>query len=309
MKTLVKTANLPRKEWLNWRTSGIGGSDVSIIFGLNKFRSVYQLWLEKTGQVIPVEEENDYTHFGTILEPIVKAEFTRRTGLKIRSRNAILQSEEYPFMLADLDGVIYENGEMCIFEAKTASTYKKEIWEEGVPVEYQLQIQHYMAVTGAKKTYIAALVGGNQFFYYEVFRDEELINIIIQVEKEFWRENVKQGIEPAPDGSEATTKYLNQKYSNSNGNAVELPPDALDLCVSYENLSEQLKAVEKRRDAVVNQLKAYLKENEVGIVGDRKISWKTISTTTFDKKRLETENREIYDAYVTKTSYRRLMVA
>ena len=309
MKTLVKTANLPRKEWLNWRTSGIGGSDVSIIFGLNKFRSVYQLWLEKTGQVIPVEEENDYTHFGTILEPIVKAEFTRRTGLKIRSRNAILQSEEYPFMLADLDGVIYENGEMCIFEAKTASTYKKEIWEEGVPVEYQLQIQHYMAVTGAKKTYIAALVGGNQFFYYDVFRDEELINIIIQVEKEFWQENVKQGIEPAPDGSEATTKYLNQKYSNSNGNAVELPPDALDLCVSYENLSEQLKAVEKRRDAVANQLKAYLKENEVGIVGDRKISWKTISTTTFDKKRLETENREIYDAYVTKTSYRRLMVA
>ena len=309
MKTLVKTANLPRKEWLNWRTSGIGGSDVSIIFGLNKFRSVYQLWLEKTGQVIPVEEENDYTHFGTILEPIVKAEFTRRTGLEIRSRNAILQSEEYPFMLADLDGVIYENGEMCIFEAKTASTYKKEIWEEGVPVEYQLQIQHYMAVTGAKKTYIAALVGGNQFFYYEVFRDEELINIIIQVEKEFWQENVKQGIEPAPDGSEATTKYLNQKYSNSNGNAVELPPDALDLCVSYENLSEQLKAVEKRRDAVANQLKAYLKENEVGIVGDRKISWKTISTTTFDKKRLETENREIYDAYVTKTSYRRLMVA
>ncbi len=83
----------------------------------------------------------------------------------------------------------------------------------------------------------------------------------------------------------------------------------MDLCVSYENLSEQLKAVEKRRDAVANQLKAYLKENEVGIVGDRKISWKTISTTTFDKKRLETENREIYDAYVTKTSYRRLMVA
>ena len=80
MKTLVKTANLPRKEWLNWRTSGIGGSDVSIIFGLNKFRSVYQLWLEKTGQVIPVEEEYDYTHFGTILEPIGKAEFTRRAG-------------------------------------------------------------------------------------------------------------------------------------------------------------------------------------------------------------------------------------
>ena len=238
------------KEWLKWRTRGIGGSDVSVIVGLNKFRSVYQLWLEKTRQVIPEEEESDYTHFGTMLEPIVRAEFTRRTGIKVRAKKALLQSEEYPFMLADLDGVIYENGDMCIFEAKTASTYKKEIWEEGVPVEYQLQVQHYMAVTGAQKTYIAALVGGNQFFYYEVHRDEELINIIIQTEKRFWEENVLQGKEPVPDSSDATTDYLKQKYNSSNGETVELPVDALELCTSYDNLSEQLKAVTERRDAV-----------------------------------------------------------
>lgn len=309
MRTLVKTANMPREEWLKWRTLGIGGSDVSVIVGLNKFRSVYQLWLEKTGQVVPAEEENDYTHFGTLLEPIVRAEFTRRTGIKVRAKKALLQSEAFPYMIADLDGVIYENGEMCIFEAKTASTYKKEIWEEGVPVEYQLQVQHYMAVTGAQKTYIAALVGGNQFFYYEVYRDEELINIIIQAEKRFWEENVLQGKEPLPDGSDATTDYLKQKYKSSNGETVTLPADALALCTSYDSLSEQIKAITERRDAVANQLKAYLKENEVGIIGDRKVSWKSVISTSFDKKRLEQENKEIYEAYVTKTEYRRFMVA
>ena len=44
MEVLVKTAGLSREEWLRWRTKGIGGSDVSIIAGMNPYRSVYQLW-------------------------------------------------------------------------------------------------------------------------------------------------------------------------------------------------------------------------------------------------------------------------
>lgn len=158
MRILVRTNGMTRAEWLKWRCMGIGGSDASVIAGVNRYRSVFQLWLEKTGQEEPQETDSEYTHFGTVLEPVVKQEFTRRTGLEVRSRRAVLQSSEYPFMLADLDGVIREDGKMCIFEAKTASAYKQEIWEEGVPPEYMFQIQHYMAVTGAEKTYIAALV-------------------------------------------------------------------------------------------------------------------------------------------------------
>ena len=52
-RVVVKTAGLSRNEWLRYRTQGIGGSDVSIIAGINPFRSVYQLWLEKTGQAEP----------------------------------------------------------------------------------------------------------------------------------------------------------------------------------------------------------------------------------------------------------------
>lgn len=309
MKVLAKTGKMEKNEWLKWRIKGIGGSDVSVIAGINKFRSVFQLWLEKTGQVVSEEKETDFTHFGTVLEPVVKKEFMRRTGLKIRAKRAILQSEEYPFMLADLDGVIYEDGEMCIFEAKTASAYKQEIWEKGVPEEYLLQIQHYMAVTGARKTYIAALVGGNRFFYHVVERDEELIALIIAMEKRFWEENVLLGKEPVPDGLEATTKFLNEKYGEPNGNTVMLPEEALDLCTSYDDISEQLNILKERKEAVANQLKNYLKENETGIVGDRKVTWKQVTSTAFDKKRLEKENREVYEAYVTKSQYRRLLVA
>ena len=83
-RVVVKTADLSRNEWLKYRTQGIGGSDVSIIAGINPFRSAYQLWLEKTGQAEPEEAESEYAHFGTLLEPIVRNEFTRRTGIKVR---------------------------------------------------------------------------------------------------------------------------------------------------------------------------------------------------------------------------------
>ncbi len=309
MRILVKTAGMSREEWLRWRTKGIGGSDVSVIAGVNPFRSIFQLWLEKTGQVEPEETENDNTHFGNVLEPVVKREFSKRTGLKVRAKRALLQSEEYPFMLADLDGVIYENGKMNLFEAKTASAYKQEIWEKGIPEEYVLQVQHYMAVTGAEKTYLAALVGGNRFYWKVVRRDEQKIAEIIALEKAFWEENVLAGKEPVPDGSGATTDFLNEKYASSNGNTILLPEEALGLCRRYEELSGQLNELQDKKDAVSNQLKNFLKNNESGVIGEYRVTWKQVTSMTFDKKRLERENHALYEEYLTKKQYRRLTVA
>lgn len=309
MKVLVRTNNISREEWLKYRTQGIGGSDVSIIVGINPFKSVYQLWREKTGQAEPEQTDSEYAYFGTLLEPIVRKEFTIRTGIKVRAKHAILQSEAHPFMLADLDGVINDNGELAIFEAKTASAYKQEVWEEGIPAAYMLQIQHYMAVTGAKKTYIAALVGGNHFYCHEIARDEEMIGKIIAMEQYFWENNVVKGIEPIPDGSDATTAYFNEKFAVSNGKVIELPEAALQACEKYERLTMQVKELETEKNAVGNQLKNYMKEYEVGTVGDKKITWKPVSKSMIDSKRLRSEKPDIYNAYLSTTSYRRLMVA
>ena len=309
MKIVVKTADLSREEWLKYRTKGIGGSDVSIIAGINPFKSVHQLWLEKTGQIEPEQTDSDYAHFGSLLEPIVRREFTARTGIKVRQKHMLLQSEEYPFMFADLDGVINENGEMAVFEAKTASAYKQEVWEDGVPAPYILQVQHYMAVTGAKRTYIAALVGGNHFFYHVVERDEEMIGKIVAMEKYFWETHVLGGVEPVPDGSDATTNYFNNRFSHSNGMTIELPEEALSVCMEYDRLSEELKKVEAAKNAAANQLKSYLKEAEAGTVGDRTVTWKEISKSTVDAKRLKTEKPEIYNSFLKDSSYRRLSVA
>ena len=309
MNTIINTKNLTKEEWLKYRTQGIGGSDVSVIAGINPFKSAYVLWLEKTGQIELEETENNYTHFGTLLEPIIRKEFTMRTGFKVRQKHMLLQSEKYPFMYANLDGVINEDGEMAIFEAKTASEYKLEVWENEVPAPYILQIQHYMAVTGAKKTYIAALVGGNKFYWHEVKRDDEMIEKIIAMEKYFWEVYVLGGMEPVPDGSESTTKYFNDKFKNSNGETIELPEEVISVCDEYERISEQIKALESEKNAMGNKIKGYMKEAEIGVVGDRRILWQSISKSSIDTKRLKAEKPDIYADYLQQSRYRRLSVA
>lgn len=309
MKVLAKTANLSREEWLRYRTQGIGGSDVSAIAGISPFKSAHQLWLEKTGQAEPGQVGSECAHFGTLLEPVVRKEFTERTGIRVRQKHMLLQSEEHSFMLANLDGVIREGDGMAVFEAKTASAYKQEIWEEGIPAPYLLQVQHYMAVTGAKRAYVAVLVGGNHFLHHVVGRDDEMIGKIIAMEKFFWENYVLGGAEPVPDGSEATTEYFNSKFRRSNGETVELPDEALPVCAEYERLSEELKKLEAAKAAAANQLKSYLREAETGVAGGRTVTWKLVSRSTVDTKRLKEEQPGIYGRFLKDSSYRRLSVA
>lgn len=309
MKVLAKTTNLSKEEWLKLRTQGIGGSDVSILAGISPYKSIFQLWMEKTGTMEPDEAQSEYTHFGTVLEPVVRKEFIERTGIIVRMKHCMMQHDQYPFMLCNLDGVIYENGEMNLFEAKTASAYKLKEWEEGVPIEYQLQIQHYMAITGAKKTYIAALIGGNQFIYHVVERDEELIELIIEMEKQFWEENVLKNIPPEIDGSTATSNYLENKYKNVVNNSILLPEDTEQFLSEYDLISEEIKNLTDKKNEITNKLKDMLGENEKGIVNDRVIKWSSITKDTFDSKRLKQEAQDIYEKYLSQTNYRRFTVA
>lgn len=73
---------MARIDWLLDRRKGIGGSDVAAIMGLNKWKSAYQIWLEKTEQVGLSESDSEPAYWGTVLEEVVAKEFAVRTGKK-----------------------------------------------------------------------------------------------------------------------------------------------------------------------------------------------------------------------------------
>ena len=104
---LVKTQELNRDQWLSVRQGGIGSSDAAAAVGLNPYRSALELWMDKTGRgdALPQVDPNDETspmYWGTLLEPIVAAHYTKRTGRKVRKVNAVLQHPDHPWMLANL---------------------------------------------------------------------------------------------------------------------------------------------------------------------------------------------------------------
>ena len=306
---LASTEGLPYEDWLEYRKMGIGGSDASVCCGINQYKSPVELWMEKTGQ-LPDSESGEPAYWGTLLESLVKSEFTKRTGIEVIPVNQILQSEEYPFMLANLDGVcehpIYGT---CVFEAKTASAYLSGDWsDDKIPDNYILQIMHYMAVTGVKGAYIAVLIGGNNFKWKFVERDDELIEILIRLEAGFWK-HVEDGVPPPLDGSDASAKFLSKRFPDSIPRSkINLPEEAAALIEQHDAACEQLELITGQKQEAENLLKQMMGENEAGVVGDRSITWKSITQERLDSKTLKTEHPTLYRKYANKTSYRRFTI-
>ena len=307
-KVLAQTENMPYEEWLGYRKQGIGGSDASVVCGINRYKSPVELWMEKTDQ-LPHQEASEAAYWGTLLEALVRAEFTKHTGIEVKQIKQLLQSEDHPFMLANLDGVC-EHPDLgpVIFEAKTASAYKAAEWEDAIPDEYQLQVQHYMAVTGYQGAYVAVLIGGNSFKWKFIERDEELISMLIELESAFWN-HVKNVTPPPLDGSDASAKFLSERFPDSVPKSqIELPDTAADLLTQYDEAIEQLEAITEQKQRAENLLKEMLGDNEIGTAGDRVITWKSITQERLDSKTLKAEHPTLCKKYTNKTSYRRFTI-
>jgi putative phage-type endonuclease len=302
---LANTNEMSHEEWLKARRKGIGGSDAAAIAGLNKWKSPVAVYLEKIGQA-PEEQVNcEAVYWGTMLEDVVAQEFSKRTGLKVRRRNAILQHPKHSFMLANVDRLIV--GEKTGLECKTASEYLKEEWKDDeVPAQYLLQCQHYMAVTGFDSWWIAVLIGGNKFVYKKIERDEEIIQYLIQIESDFWNNHVLKKNPPTFDGSDASSDLLKALYPTAKfDDEIELPPDSAELIVKYEQAKqEEAEAAERRKEAE-NQLKAMLGHYEKGFAGERIITWKNVRSSRVDTKLLKEKYPEIYREVAKETISRR----
>lgn len=131
--------------------------------------------------------------------------------------------------------------------------------------------------------------------------------MLIELEKRFWH-NVETLTPPAMDGSNASSELLSRLYPNANNKTQITLDDALPLITQYEEASNEEKVAEARKDEAINKLKTLMGENEIGVSGDRVITWKNISSERLDSKVLKVEQPEIYSRYISKNSYRRFSI-
>lgn len=302
---LVETEGLSKEQWLRYRKQGIGGSDVASLSGISKWKSEIELWLDKTNQTNEPPVENEAMTWGTILEPIIRNHFAEVTGKTVVELKAMLQHPEYPFMLADVDGVtVDDSGNPAILEIKTASEYKRSEWDEGVPAYYQTQVQHYLCVTGMQKAYVAVLIGGNCFKIYEVDADPEIQAMLIAVEKNFWNK-VQNMIRPEMDGSDAAKNLLDSLYHGGIAEQIIMPDVAIQYVDAYiEACAEEDNAKAKKQEAS-NHIKEIMGDYDKATCLGHCISWKPVSSERLDAKALKEQEPEIYAKYTKTTVARR----
>lgn len=315
---LVNTKDLPRENWLAVRKRGIGSSDAAAAVGLNPYKSQLELWLEKTGRDdnLPKSDPNDETsptYWGNLLEPIVAAHYTRRTGNKVRRINAVLQ-HPHPglfWMLANIDREVIGCDEVQILECKTAGINGAKLWRDGVPEYVHLQVQHQLAVTGKAAADVVVLLGGQDLEIHRIERDEALIGRLIQLEQAFWR-SVESDTPPPADGSESAELALRCLYPQDYGQTIDFSQD-IQLSSTFADLVQvrlSLVELEQQEARFKQTLLQAMGEASKAVFETGSVTWKKAKDSqVLDSKRLLQDQPDLLQPYATtKTGSRRFLI-
>jgi putative phage-type endonuclease len=313
---LVKTNDMSRGDWLDVRKKGIGSSDAAAAVGLSPYKSQLELWLEKTGNdgALPKPDSKDEAsplYWGTLLEPIVAAHYTKRTGNRVRRVNAVLQHPNEPWMLATVDREVVGNEGVQILECKTAGLRGARLWEEGVPEYVQLQVIHQLAVTGKQAADVAVLICGQELRIHRIERDDRMIADLMSIEHRFW-DHVLRRTPPSADGSESADRALRCLFPVDSGTSLDLSADVAMTSVFAELVSTRaLLAESAQREAQLKQcIQQRMGDASRALFRDGEVSWKrSRDSKSFDLARLQKERPELVDAYsVVTPGSRRFLV-
>ncbi len=175
-------------EWLEWRNNGIGASDAPAIMGENPWKSSEQLLREKLG-IANKFEGNAAMARGVALEPEARKRY--ETISKVRVEPACLQSIEYPWQRASVDGLAI-NGSVVVEIKCGESVYKKTSSSRQVPGYYIGQLQHILTVTGLSYIDFFCYLPRMAEVHLRVERDDLYIARLIAAEQSFWQQVIKR---------------------------------------------------------------------------------------------------------------------
>jgi putative phage-type endonuclease len=261
----------------------LGGSDVAGLFGKSPWKSIHEIWLAKTQEADDEQPEMQvHQELGLEKEPgLIRMYLRRRPGITVQAAPELIRHPVHSFMIGHLDGLIcdLDGKPVGVLEIKTAGYQKAWQWgseeTDEVPEDYNLQVHHYMAITGLPYAEIAVEIAGYQFRIYRVNRNEELINIIIDRCKDFWENYVIPRVPPPIDGSRGAAKMLSALYPDSEEREILADENINKICLAYFETRRKMADLEAEEMAGANQIKELMKDAGYLSGLGYKIAWKT----------------------------------
>jgi putative phage-type endonuclease len=304
---MSKTLTLPagvlidypsRSEWLNVRKSGVGGSDMASVMGLQSFSSALEVYYSKVDEV-PEREVPEHVTWGSRLEPFILREWAEDVGLSdyVQAYDfAIIRHSALHYMLHSPDALILDVDGNAIEGVEIKNIRSEQHWsgEYGMPERVYAQVQHGLFCSGLPLWTVVALVGGNKLITREVAPDQRFIGDMTLAADKFWNDHVLKNVPPEPSGTEADERALRAAWDSSFGSAAikeELWHDLLDAKALLDFHTE-------RFDAVKQRVQLAMADAEYATVdGVSVASWKVSTRNTMDTARLRKELPDVAAKY------------
>lgn len=306
--------------WHLRRRLGIGGSEIGVIMGLNKYQTPFDLWLIKTGRKQPDDlSDNPAIHWGHKLESVVADEYAERTGQPVTVDTTHYVSDAAPWMVGNVDRMV---GESKVLECKTASGFaaKKGGFGPGnvygpsgdlitpcdeVPESYLVQCQHYMLVTGRQEADLAVLIDGRDFRIYTIPRSDELIAAMIDAATRFWFDCVLADL--PPDGALID---ITPSTDDATPSVIEADTNVIELIGYRKEIDEAIKELGEQRDSIDEQIKAAMGSNQIlQSAGSTLATWKPTTANRFDSTAFKKAYPDLHAQFTKQSTTRTLRVS
>ncbi|MFB7596944.1 YqaJ viral recombinase family protein [Streptomyces sp. NPDC056160] len=273
---LLLPAGAPAEDWHAARATGVGGSDVAAILGMDTHGGALRVWLEKTGQARPDRDARlaRSARRGHRLEGLVAEFFAEETGLTVLDSPGTLQHIDHPHWIANPDRLVAVPGrdELGVLECKSRTwrSARVENWSgEQAPDAPAIQAHWYLTVSGYRFAYLAGLID-DDLMWFRLERDDELCALLADAVDRFWHNHVLPGIPPNPDGNAATTELLARLWDAREEATAEVDPVATMLLKQRRReLREEIAERDHELTEVENQLRANAGAAEVATIGGR----------------------------------------
>jgi len=276
-------------DFLKSRQSGLGGSDIATLFGINPYSTKLELYLQKRGEIEPTADTR-LTRTGRAMEQVIAVMVAEREGAKLRKVNRTLRHPKHDFLIAhiDRDYVGVRKG----LEIKNVSPRMAYLWgKDGTPdavaEHYLPQPHHYMLVMDYPLFDVAAYFGGDDLRIYPMERDPEMDELIIDAASDFWHNHVLAGVPPEPDFEHSSTlPMLRRMYPGTNGQTViasELDEALLHWAKVAEDAAAKAHQYEEVAKSAKNHLLAAMGEAAIlRLDGQRAMVRKVISKKPYE---------------------------
>lgn len=317
-------------QWLHARTTGIGGSEVAALFGVSPYATAFDVFKAKVGSdgkprflgAQPVTgprirpellTEDPILEWGHRLEDAVALKTADQLGLVARPGGGLWQHVDHPLAIVTPDRVATKRRSrrpLALIECKTSS----DDWEDGeAPIQYQIQAQWQMGITGLSPCYLGCFVLGHDraFHVVRIDFDAEWFAEMVGIAEKFWAEHVLTGEPPMHDlAHPRTTDLLKELHPHVVLEATELPSDeGVEWIEAYHRAKAEADAAGQRLEEAKNWLKVQLGDAGAAYLNGQKVaSYPEVQTSRVSTKRLREDYPEIAEKCSETTTHRRLTV-